>query len=86
MLVLELDTDPNNVDDEEPLDWVDELDEVLLEIWASCGLRMLENEFMAQWLPVCEGCNPVQCRIADSRLISSVEALGKSVNRSSPQP
>jgi hypothetical protein len=32
MLVLELDTDPNNVDDEEPLDWVDELDEVLLEI------------------------------------------------------
>jgi hypothetical protein len=38
MLVVELDTDPNNVDDEDQLDWVEELDGVLLEICASCGL------------------------------------------------
>jgi hypothetical protein len=36
--VLELDTDPNNVDDEEPLDRAEELDGVLLPICASCGL------------------------------------------------
>jgi hypothetical protein len=36
--VLKLDIEPNNVDDEEPLDWAEELDGVLLEICASCGL------------------------------------------------